>query len=873
MRHIMAKRKNTARALAALAGVGAVVAASVLPGTLATAEETGDVQSTVTRAVLIQGNANGEIGRTTLVTQVNLDGNGQAQFTVPVAEGSTPKNMDSFGSPEVVDGQAQYDIAVDGPQTFRTSQDYNPDEIPVTVEVAAELDGQPISPSDLAGQSGLAKLTYTFTNNSGEPTQLSYEDALGNTITEERDIPVPMAAATTITFGESWQEITSPKASAVSGDGTGSTLVSATSAMLPDSLPGQDVSQTLEIEGRVTNAVVPPVDIKVAVLNPSKSPDLQEGIQTGEDGADLAAKLTDAGTQLYDGAGQLADGLKTAVDGANQIADGVSSTLAPGITALYVEGIGTLRSKAASLPETVRSSPDFSQITDGFEAIRSAMEGVKEGAGVYKDKSSQKPGPWIKKNGDVDSGRADVARTLWALVYGARTRDIPTDAKNPNDIPNTNNGGLTNPACSLDDPESHTNPCGAWQVANAIKGGVSEIGAALSDPKSGGGAWVFKALATSLGCKTTQPSGYTGPVVAPVTGIVGNPCDKPIEVGGSGNCPNPLFDPSKPPVIPNLPELPCNLVLNALLGGIDAFGQKQAGLTQSLYKPLDLKNLENSGAVSLLSVYFPVAISKLLGNITTDPNGYPDRYATNTLPDGSDVTTATGIVMQTRANLAFGGIGSDGYPAHRCEGYKRTGDPSSGPNENADPDRVKETCAAGDVLQIAIDATDLLEEGVSYTLLDGISEELLAGVGDYSPGCEPTATLACAVGTIQAGVVDSLEPGTRQLADGLPAAVDGAEQIQNEGGKALQDQGNEGSQEAGLALATFEALQTRVDSGAGIPGGAPQGVDDINGVYAFAFDGAGGTATENAARAGLGFLALIAAGGVGAILANRASGG
>ncbi len=873
----MAKRKNTARAIAALAGVGAVVAASVLPGTIATAEETGDVQSTVTRAVLIQGNANGEIGRTTLVTQVNLDGNGQAQFTVPAVDGGTPKNMDSFGSPEVVDGQAQYDVAVDGPQTFRTSQDYNPDDIPVTVEVAAELDGQPVAPADLAGQSGLAKLTYTFTNNSGEPTQLTYQDALGNTITEEREIPVPMAAATTITFGDSWQEITAPKASAVSGDGTGSTLVSATSALMPDSLPDQDVTQTLEIEGRVTDAVVPPVDIKVAVLNPSKSPDLQAGIKTGEDGADLAGKLTDAGTTLYDGAGQLSDGLKTAVDGANQIADGVASTLAPGITALYEEGIGTLTESAATLPEQVRSSPDFAQITDGFDAIRSAMEGVKEGAGVYKDKSSQKPGPWVKDNGDIDTGRADVARTLWALVYGARTKDIPTDSKNPNNVPNTNNGGLTNPSCDIEgDPESNTNPCGAWQVANAIKGGVSTIGAALSDPKAGG-AFALKSLATALGCETKQPSGYTGPIVPPITG---NPLTDPepcgglgdITVKGSPNCPNPLFDPSKPVVLPNLPALPCSLVVNALLGGIDAFGLKQAGLTQSLFKPLDLKTLDNSGAVSLLSTYFPIAIGKLLQNITTDPDGYPNKLASNKV--GNDtITTATGIVMQTRANLAFGGIGSDGYPAGRCEGYKRTGDPSSGPNTNASQSQVKATCAAGDVLTIAIDATDLLEEGVSFTLLDGISEQLLAGVGSYSAGCEPTATLACAVGTIRAGVVDTLEPGTRQLADGLPAAVDGAEQIRDEGGKGLQTQGNDASKTAGLALATFEALQTRVDSGAGIPGGAPVGVDNINGVYAFAFDGAGGSATENAARAGLGFLALIAAGGVGAILGNRATGG
>ncbi|MEI2717534.1 MAG: hypothetical protein V9E98_11145 [Candidatus Nanopelagicales bacterium] len=858
----MSKRMNTARAGVALLGVGAVVAASVLPGTIATAEETGDVESAVTRAVLIQGDANGEISRATLVTQINLDGQGQANFTIPVAEGSSPKNMDSFGSPTVVDGQAQYDIDVNGPQTFRTSQTYPQDQIPVSVTAEAELDGQPIAPADLAGQTGLAKLTYTFTNNSGEPTQLTYKDALGNTITEERDIPVPMAASTTIEFDPSWQEISSPKASVVSGNGSGDTLVSATSAMLPDSLPGQETTQTLEIEARITDAVVPPADIKVAVLNPSKSPDLQEGITTGEEGAELAATLTDAGTQLADGASQLESGLQTAADGAQQIADGVNGTLAPGLIALNVQGIGALREAGATLPETVRSSPDFSQITDGFAAIRAANEGVRDGLGVYKTKSSQKPGPWIKKNGDVDTGRADVARTLWALVYGARTIDIPTDSKNPNNIPNTNNGGLTNPLCDPDDPRNAKNPCGAFQIIDQVATGLSDTlipnleqllssgPKEISDNLTGTGAVGVNALAGSLGCTVVQKgdpaakAGQTGPIV---TG-----CTTPVIVNGqdvSGTV---------------------NLVLPLL--------------TQSFYNPLKLNGITpdpSSGLAAVLGQFYPGAwatavepgikeaadgLVELNGVITTRKDGYPDL-------DTNKKTTATGIVMQTRNSLALGGVGKSLYPGGRCEGYARTGVPSSGPNTEADPDRVEQTCAAADVLNIAVMGTDLLEEGVSFTLLEGISEQLLAGVGSYSPGCEPTATLACAVGTITVGVTDTLGPGTQQLADGLPAAVEGAGKIKTDGGEALQKQGNEGSKQAGLALATFEALQSRVDSGAGIPGGAPEGVDDVNGVYAFAFDGAGGTATENAARAGLALLALIAAGGVGAVLGNRASGG
>jgi putative membrane protein len=942
----MSKNRNTARVTAGLVGVAAVIAASVLPGTVAVAESTGDVTVDVTRAVLIQGNADGEISRKTLVTQINAEGTGTASFTVPVGDGGTPKNMDSFGSPEIVDGSAQYDLDVDGTQAIRTSQNYD-GEIPVTVTAEATLDGTPIKVSELAGKSGLVKLTYTFENTTGEPTQLTYKDALGNTITEEAEIPAPMAGSLNITFPDSWGNVTAPTATTVSGDGSGATLVSATVPLLPETLPGQQTSGSVEIEARLNDAVVPPADIKFAVIPPDTTPDLQAGRKTAEDGADLAGKLTDAGKQLADGAGQLADGLATAVEGATALADGVGNTLGPGVKTLadgvaeqlgpgvqqLSEGlttfdqvaIGTLRSSAQDLPASVTSDPSFSQLTDGFDAVNSAIEGVRDGLGVFKLQPSQKPGPWIKKNGDVDTGRADVARTLWSLIYGARTQDIPTDSKNPNNVPNTNNGGLTNPDCDINKPKDPTNPCGAFQIIaavvdglentavpglGALSGGLKTISDTLADTKSGG-AFAIQSLAETLGCTTSKPAGYTGPVVGPAVGLAGNPCSKSISVGGSDQCTNP-FQAQLP-----LPQLPCNLIVNALLGGVDLKAPsptKLPGLSQSLFAPLKLTNSNppqpttDSGLVAVLGTYYPTAfttavipglkqaadgLTELNGVITTKSNGDPDL-------DTTKKTTATGIVMQVRNNLALGGIGSDLYPGGRCTGYARTGDPNSGINENADPDSVAATCAAADVLNLALFGTDALEDGVSTTLLEGIRDTLLEGVGNYSPGCDPTKSLACASGTLAAGGVQlnegvngsgglvegtqqlnegvnegsggspSLVSGTRQLADGLPAAVDGANQIKTDGGEALQEQGNDGSKQAGVAVATLDALQARASAGAGIPGGAPVGATSFGGVYAFELSGAGGTGTQDFARAALALLALIGAGAVGAVVGKSA---
>jgi putative membrane protein len=891
-------KQNKIRVAAGLVGATALIAGAVLPGSLASAENSGEVKTDVTRAVLIQGDADANISRATLITQINAEGSGSTSFTVPVAAGSDPKNMDTFGGPTVTDGSAQYNLTVDGTQTIRTSQNYDPAEIPITVSVEATLDGQPMKLSELSGKSGLAKVTYTFVNTTAEPTQLTYKDALGNTITEEADIPVPMAGSVNISYPGSWGDVSAPTATTVSGDGTGNTLVSGTVPLLPSTLPNQDTTGHFEIEARLSDAVVPPADIKFAVIPPDKTPDLQDGRNTAETGAEQAGAITEAGTKLGEGALKLQDGLATAADGAKQIADGVAGKLGPGVSQLS-EGLTTfndvaiskLTESASTLPETVRSDPSFSELTDGFDSMNSAIDGVEEGLGVYKTKSSEKPGPWVANNGDIDSARADVARTLWGLVYGARSIDIPTDAKNKNTVPNENNGGLTNPLCDFDDPESATNPCGAWQVVEVVKqnldklgGGLKQISDTLADPKAGG-AFAIKSLANTLGCQTSQPAGSTGPVVGPAVGFTGNPCSEPITVGGSASCTNPFQD--KLPVA----ALPCNLIVNAVLGGVDLKAPlpevQLGGLSQSLFNPLKLTNTnpptptEDSGLVAVLGTYYPLALgsvndglTKLQLNVTTDPNGQPDL-------DTNKDTTATGIVMQTRNSLAFGGVGKSLYPGHRCTGYAKTGDPNSGLNEKPNETSVENTCAGADVLNIALFASAKIEDGVSTTLLEGISEKLLEGVGSFSVGCDPTKTLACAAGTLAAGGVkleagvngpNGLAFGTNALAEGLPQAVEGAGQIKTKAADPLQQKGNDGSKQAGVAIATLDALQARADTGAGIPGGAPEGVTSYGGVYAFALDGAGGTATENAARAGLGFLALIAAGGIGAVLGNRATG-
>jgi hypothetical protein len=294
----------------------------------------------------------------------------------------------------------------------------------------------------------------------------------------------------------------------------------------------------------------------------------------------------------------------------------------------------------------------------------------------------------------------------------------------------------------------------------------------------------------------------------------------------------------------------------------------------------------------------------LLEVITTKSNGAPDKDTTNG-------NTATGILSELRRSLALGGSGTSGTPG-KCEGYNTAGDPSSGLNENATSGEVKATCAAADVLNVSLLVSAKLEDGVSTTLLEGISDDLVskaqpladatallaAGLGLLDTGGQTlnegvngssetslvngTRTLADGLGLLDAGgqlinegvngsSETSLVNGTRALADALPAAEEGSMKIEDGVSQQIMPGVNSSVEEANSSVAVLEALSVKANSGANIPGGAAEGVDSNQGIYAFEFAGSGTAAEGSMGRFALATLLLLLAAGLGWFLASRKS--
>jgi putative membrane protein len=128
-------------------------------------------------------------------------------------------------------------------------------------------------------------------------------------------------------------------------------------------------------------------------------------------------------------------------------------------------------------------------------------------------------------------------------------------------------------------------------------------------------------------------------------------------------------------------------------------------------------------------------------------------------------------------------------------------------NPNADPAK----CAAGKFTETTADDCGIkqvalaLRAGVPVlvdTLTANISQELLAGIGQPTKGCDPTKTLRCG----SAALVD----GSRQLSDGIGQLVAGVAQL-NAGGVALAD----GAGQLSAGLGKLDAGANKLANGIG----------------------------------------------------------
>lgn len=251
-------------------------------------------------------------------------------------------------------------------------------DLPVTLSVRYQLDGEDIEAKDLVGKSGHVTVRFDYQNN-----QYELRDVKGN----QEKIYVPFAVVTGMVLDNDVfrnVEVTNGK---LVNDGTRTAVVGLALPGMQENL-GLDadtltIPTYVEISADVTDFSM---GMTMTLMTNQVFQSLEEKELTSpEDLTDAVNQLTDAVSQLLDGSTALHDGLVSLQESAGDLVDGVNA-LSDGAAALH-DGADQLNAGAAELNNglgTLVSNND--SLTDGaaqvFNTLLATATSQLKAAGV-----------------------------------------------------------------------------------------------------------------------------------------------------------------------------------------------------------------------------------------------------------------------------------------------------------------------------------------------------------------------------------------------------------------------------------------------------------------------------------------------------------
>lgn len=234
-------------------------------------------------------------------------------------------------------------------------------ELPVTEKITYYLDGQEMTPEEIAGKSGKVTIRFDYTNN--EKTTQVVDG-------EEHEVYVPFTVMTGMILPEDYSnvEVTNGK---VISDGSKKVVVGVAMPGLKDSLAIEDGDLEGEIE--IPDYVEITADVENFSLDMTMSVIMNDllGSANLDDAFDLSGledsidTLSDSSKQLVDGSEDLAEGLETLQSSMKEFASGVN-TLKNGVTS-YTNGASEINNGAAALRNGINS------MSQGVSSLTSAL--------------------------------------------------------------------------------------------------------------------------------------------------------------------------------------------------------------------------------------------------------------------------------------------------------------------------------------------------------------------------------------------------------------------------------------------------------------------------------------------------------------------
>ncbi len=258
-------------------------------------------------------------------------------------------------------------------------------EAPVSIRVSYTLDGQPISPDQLAGKSGRITIRYDFENHSAVTATIR-----GTTQT----IYTPFTCVTALMFdGKDFKNVTVENGKVIND---GDDMIVAGFAMpgLKQSLGSMadnaDVPDHFTVTADVTNFELKSTMtvVTAGILSELDSSSIGMG------DLDDASALTDAMNTLIDGSGKLTTGLDALASGASQLSAGTNAltsgadSLSGGIYALAY-GYGDTPGLTAARDGATALAGGLSQLSNSLAALANAETGLPAAAGALSTLSAE----------------------------------------------------------------------------------------------------------------------------------------------------------------------------------------------------------------------------------------------------------------------------------------------------------------------------------------------------------------------------------------------------------------------------------------------------------------------------------------------------
>ncbi len=238
--------------------------------------------------------------------------------------------------------------------------------LPVTMKVTYRLDGQEISPKDLAGKNGLLTVRYEFENKQNETVSVNGE---------EQTVKVPFAVLTGMILDNEVFSDVEVVGGKLIDDGDRSLVVGLTLPGLSENLniPKEklDLPEYVQITAQVKDFQM--MNTMAFVTNDFFRELDVEQLNDLDELTNAADKLSDAMKQLMDGSGKLESGLATLQEKSGQLAGGAAQ---------LADGAGKLASGAAALDQGVDTLVGGAgQLSTGLSTLSQNSAALNAGAG------------------------------------------------------------------------------------------------------------------------------------------------------------------------------------------------------------------------------------------------------------------------------------------------------------------------------------------------------------------------------------------------------------------------------------------------------------------------------------------------------------